>query len=58
MFRICNVCGAKMTFGYVIDDGLEYYCSDECLNYAYSEEEWDELCQDDRGYWTEWDDES
>ena len=46
-----------MTYGYVIDDGLEYYCSDDCLYGAYSEQEYDELCKDDRAYWTEWEDE-
>lgn len=54
MRRICDVCGAKMEFGYVIDDGLEYYCSDDCLHGVYSEEEYDELCQEDQAYWTVW----
>lgn len=54
---MCDACGTKMTCGYVIDDGLEYYCGDDCLHSAYSEEEYDELCQEDRGYWTEWVDE-
>ena len=58
MCRTCDICHVKMTSGYVIDDGLEYYCSDDCLHSAYSEEEYDELCQDDCAYWTEWDDES
>lgn len=52
--RICSYCGQKMVQGYVIDDGEEYYCSDECLGGYYSEEEYDELCQKDRAYWTEW----
>ncbi len=33
------------------------YCSDECLWSMYSEEEYDELCQEDLAYWTEWYDE-
>lgn len=55
--RICNTCHKEMTSGYVIDDGQEYYCSDDCLHGAYSEEEYDELCQEDRAYWTDWSDE-
>ena len=46
-----------MQSGYVIDDGEEYYCSDECLYSWYSKEEYDELCQMDLAYWTEWYDE-
>ena len=57
MSRICNECGKEMQSGYVIDDGEEYYCSDECLCSWYSEEEYDELCQTDLAYWTEWYDE-
>ena len=57
MSRVCDICGAKMSSGYVIDD-FELYCSDDCLHGAYSEEEYDELCQEDRAYWTEWEDES
>lgn len=56
MKRICNTCGAEMASGYVIDDGNEYYCSDDCLHGTYSEQEYDELCQEDRAYWTEWSD--
>ena len=56
MSKVCDICHANMIAGYVIDDGIEYYCSDDCLHGAYSEEEYDELCQEGRGYWTEWDD--
>lgn len=52
--RICDACGKEMTSGYVIGDGEEYYCSDECLYEYYSEEEYDELCQNGSAYWTEW----
>lgn len=52
--RICSYCGQKMVQGYVIDDGAEYYCSDECLGGYYSEEEYDKLCQKRLAYWTEW----
>ena len=43
-----------MTSGYVIDDGIEYYCSDDCLYSVYSEEEYECLCADDLAYWTDW----
>ena len=43
-----------MTAGYVINDGEEYYCSDDCLHSAYSTEEYEELCQMDLAYWTQW----
>ena len=56
MHRICAICGANLTSGYVIDDGLEYYCSDDCLHGAYSKAEYDELFQEGRAYWTKWDD--
>lgn len=52
--RKCNECGAIVTSGYCINDGDEYYCSDECLWGWYSEEEYDELCQQGLAYWTEW----
>ena len=54
MSRICCTCGEEMVSGYVVDDGEEYYCSDDCLHGVYSEAEYDELCQEDRAYWTEW----
>lgn len=53
-FRICTNCGKEMMSGYIIDEGFEYFCDDECLHAYYSEEEYDELCQQDRAYWTEW----
>ena len=53
-FRICTACGRRMVKGYVIGDGAEYYCDDECLSSYYSEEEYDQLCQMDQAYWTEW----
>lgn len=43
-----------MSTGYVIDDGYEYFCDDECLHAYYSPEEYDELCAHDAAYWTEW----
>lgn len=55
--RICTCCGKQMDSGYCIGDGEEYFCSDECLNAYYSEEEYEQMCQEDYAYWTEWFDE-
>ena len=55
MSRICNTCGDEMFAGYVINDGEEYYCSDDCLHSVFSEEEYEEMCEEDCAYWTEWD---
>ena len=55
--RICSECKKKMIEGYCIYDGLEYYCSDECLHKHYTEEEYLEMYDEDNSYWTEWEDE-
>lgn len=54
--RICSECGHLMDNGYVIESGLEYYCSDECLHKNISEEEYLKLYDNGNGdtYWTEW----
>lgn len=45
-----------MTEGYCIDDGREHYCSDECLHYHYSGEEFEQMYADGEGtsYYTIW----
>lgn len=54
--RICSECGEHMQKGYVIENGVEYYCSEECLHKNMTEEEYLELYDDGNGdtYWTEW----
>lgn len=54
--RTCSHCGKRMIQGYLIHDGDEYYCSDECLHKHYSPSEWLDMYDDDNGdsYWTEW----
>ena len=54
--RRCSHCNKPMKNGYCIDNGLEYYCSDECLHKHYTDEEWENLYDDGNGnsYWTEW----
>lgn len=54
-YRICSECGKHMYEGYCVDNGVEYYCSDECLHKHYTEEEWNEMYSDDGdSYWTTW----
>lgn len=57
--RICNECKKKMNKGYCIENGLEYYCTDECLHKHYTEEEFLNMYNDGEGdsYYTEWESE-
>lgn len=41
--RICDHCGKVMDEGYMIEDGIEHYCSDDCLHQHYSHEEYLEM---------------
>ena len=43
-----------MPDGYVINDGLEYFCSDDCLHSTYTHEEYMEMYFNDDAYWTQW----
>ena len=54
--RCCSECGKPMYEGFCIEDGAEYYCSEECLHKHLSEEEYNELYDDGNGnsYWTSW----
>ena len=52
--RICSKCGKHMNEGFCLYDGLEYYCSDECLASEYTDEEYGALYVADDGYWTKW----
>lgn len=56
--RLCNICSKPMDEGYCIENGMEYYCSDECLHEVYDDEEWQLMYEDGNGdsYWSEWDD--
>lgn len=55
--RVCSECVKKMNSGYVINDGDEYYCSDECLHKNITPERYKEMNEDDCAYWTEWEEE-
>ena len=58
--RQCTECRNGMNEGFVIEGGMEYYCSDACLDKHISPSEFLELYGEGEGdtYWTEWDDES
>lgn len=45
--RRCTECGKPMKEGYLIEQGGEYYCSDECLHKNYTQEQWNCLCCQD-----------
>lgn len=68
-YRICSVCNKKMTEGYCIHEGAEYYCSKECLQTKYSPQQYAEMYLERRdvgtytersldeyndAYWTKW----
>lgn len=54
--RVCSECGKPMYEGYCIEDGAEYYCSDECLHKNLSDKQYEKLYDEGRGnsYWTSW----
>lgn len=54
--RFCSHCQRPMDEGYCIDNGLEYYCSDECLSHHITMSEFEALYDDGHGdsYWTDW----
>ena len=53
-WRECSTCHAPMREGYCINDGDEYFCSDDCLHSVYSHEEYTEMFDHDAAYWTQW----
>ena len=53
-FRVCTCCRELMPDGYVINDGEEYFCSDDCLHSTYTHEEYMEMYFNDDAYWTQW----
>ena len=56
LVRVCSHCGKPMSWGYLIECGDTYYCSDECLHQHISEEEFEALYDEGRGdsYYTSW----
>lgn len=54
--RTCSECNKPMNEGYCIENGMEYYCSDECLHKHYTQEEYLKMYDNGNGnsYWTQW----
>lgn len=53
--RRCSVCGKLFKEGYCVDMGADYYCSEDCLHTAFTDEEWEEeYNSNDQSYYTEW----
>lgn len=54
--RICSHCGKPMCWGFIINDGCDYYCSLDCLYKHYSAEEYLTLYNHGNGnaYYTSW----
>jgi len=50
----CSHCNKLMYEGYVINDGLEYYCSEDCLHEHYTDEEYFDMFEECDAYWTDW----
>ena len=57
---VCDCCGKPMNVGYVIEYGVNFYCSDICKDIVISDVEWEELYDEGYGdsYYTEWEDPS
>lgn len=68
-YRICSACNKKMTKGYCIHEGDEYYCSKRCLHTKYTPKQYNKMYFENRdvdgyedcslddindAYWTEW----
>lgn len=58
--RKCDKCGCGMNEGYVVYNGDEHYCTEECLNKVYTKEQWTKMYEESEenggsdNYWTEW----
>ena len=54
MSRKCTVCNEVMYEGFVLNDGTDYFCSEECLTKEITWEEYLEMVNVGEAYWTEW----
>lgn len=54
--RVCTSCINLMIEGYVIDGGMTYYCSDKCLEFDMTLEEFNDAYGDGESetYFTNW----
>lgn len=51
--RQCTSCGKLMLDGYVVNDGLEYYCDNNCFDKEHGLDNLEDMYQNDEAYWTE-----
>ena len=51
--RICTECKNKVSSCFIINDGDEYYCSEECLHKHYTEKQYIKMYENYLAYWTE-----
>ncbi len=52
----CTVCNKEMSEGYVINDGLENYCSKKCLDTEITDDEYNQLYEEGYAFWTTFED--
>lgn len=52
--RYCDHCGKHHEEGYYSEDTSLYFCSDECLEAEYTQEEIEEERERETLFWTEW----
>lgn len=52
----CDKCRKEMDEGYEFFDGLEHYCSNECLYSQVSKDEYKELHREGYAFWTTYED--
>lgn len=50
--KICSECKKELKSGFVIDDGDEYYCSEECLHKHYTPEEYEKMVKNSKTEFT------
>ena len=54
--RTCNTCEVKITEGYCINDGEEYFCNEHEPKYFQNLFQLSEDTEAYNTYWTQWDD--
>ena len=54
--RKCSHCNKPTNEVYIVNDGDEYYCSDDCLHEHYTPIQWARMYKNEVGYWTSFDD--
>ncbi len=58
--RNCTVCNETMVEGFVIENGMAYFCKTDCLHQVYTPEEWIDIYAggSSDSYWTTWEEEN